>query len=168
MLKLIYATKCLNNHKHPQIHNQDSLHLTFTLAVLRGMALSYLKGGTDALESRHKEVSAHADFPGWLPDPLGAGSISSDSKIAGSVSPDPLVRAPSRPTPWSGDPSRPTPRSRALSRSTARPRNLSCPTPWTACSVSPDPKATGSVSPDENPYRRQPLQVQAYGPGSKL
>ena len=66
MFKLICATNCSNNHKHPQIHSQDSLYFTITLAVLRGMALSYLKGGTDALESRHKEVSAHADFPGWL------------------------------------------------------------------------------------------------------
>ena len=66
MLKLICATKCSNNHKHPQIHSQDNLHFTITLAVLRGAALSQLKRGTDALESRHKEVSAHAAFLGWL------------------------------------------------------------------------------------------------------
>ena len=66
MLKLICATKCSNNHKHPQIHSQDSPHFTITLAVLRGAALSHLKRGTDALESRHKEVSTHTDFYGWL------------------------------------------------------------------------------------------------------
>ena len=37
-----------------------------------------------------------------------------------------------------------------------------------AGSVSPDPLGVGSVSPDGDPYRRQPLLVQAYGPGSKL
>ena len=66
MLKLICATKCSNNHKHPWIQSQDSLYFIITLAVLRGAALSHLKRGTDALESRHKEVSAHADFSGWL------------------------------------------------------------------------------------------------------
>ena len=66
MLKLICATKCSNNHKHPQTHSQDSLHFTITLDVLHGAALSHLKRGTDTLESWHKEVSAHADFPGWL------------------------------------------------------------------------------------------------------
>ena len=66
MLKLICATKCSNNHKHPRIYNQDSLYFTITLDVLRGATLSYLKRGTDALESWHKEVSAHADFLGWL------------------------------------------------------------------------------------------------------
>ena len=40
MLKLICATK------HPQIHSQDNLHFTITLAVLRGAALPHLKGGT--------------------------------------------------------------------------------------------------------------------------
>ena len=66
MLKLICATKCSNNHMHPQIHSQDSLHFTITLVVLRGAALPHLKRGTAVLESWHKEVSAHADFPGWL------------------------------------------------------------------------------------------------------
>ena len=65
-LKLIYATKCSNNHVHPQIHTQDSLHFTITLAILCGTALSHLKRDTTTLESRHKEVSTHADFPGWL------------------------------------------------------------------------------------------------------
>jgi len=62
MLKLICATKCSNNNKHPQIHSQDSLHFTITLAVLRGAS----------------SVS---------PDPLGAGSVSPDSKDVGYVSP---------------------------------------------------------------------------------
>ena len=51
---------------HPQIHSQDNLHFTITLIVLRDAALPHLKRGTAALESRHKEVSAHADFPRWL------------------------------------------------------------------------------------------------------
>ena len=66
MLKLTCATKCSNNHMHPQIHSQDSLHFTITLAVMRGAALPHLKRGTTALVSWHKEVSAHADFSGWL------------------------------------------------------------------------------------------------------
>ena len=35
-------------------------------------------------------------------------------------------------------------------------------------SASPDPEAAGFASPDRDPYHRQPLQVQTYGPGSKL
>ena len=66
MFKLICATKCSNNHRYPQIHSQDSPHFTITFAVLRGAALSHLKRGTNARESRHKEVSAHVDFLGWL------------------------------------------------------------------------------------------------------
>ena len=66
MLKVICATKCSNIYMHPQIHSQDNLHFTLTLAVLRGAALPHLKRGTTALESWHKEVSAHADFPRWL------------------------------------------------------------------------------------------------------
>ena len=66
MLKLTCVTKCSNNHTHPQIHSQDSLHFTITLVVLRGAALPHLKRGAAALESWHKEVSAHAGFPGWL------------------------------------------------------------------------------------------------------
>ena len=53
MLKLICTTKCSNNYMHPQIHSQDSLHFTITLAVLRGAALPYLKRGTAVLEERH-------------------------------------------------------------------------------------------------------------------
>ena len=34
---------------HPQIHSQDSLHFTLTLAVLRGAALPHLKRGTTAV-----------------------------------------------------------------------------------------------------------------------
>ena len=64
MLKLICATKCLNNHKHPQIHSQDNPHFTITLAVLRGAS-------SDSL------------------DPLGASSDSPDSLGAGFGSPDP-------------------------------------------------------------------------------
>ena len=48
MLKLICATKCSNIHMHPQIHSQDNLHFTLTLAVLRGAALPHLKRGTAA------------------------------------------------------------------------------------------------------------------------
>ena len=33
MLKLICATKYSNNHKHPQIHSQNSLHFTITITV---------------------------------------------------------------------------------------------------------------------------------------
>ena len=76
MLKLICATKCSNNHMHPQIHSQDNLHFTIILTVLRG---------------------ASSDSPDPLgagsssPDPLFAGSVSLDPKVAGSVMPDPLV-----------------------------------------------------------------------------
>ena len=42
------------------------------------------------------------------------------------------------------------------------------PIPRRASFASPDPEVVGSVSPDGDPYRRQPLQVQAYGPKSKL
>ena len=66
MLKLICATKCSNNHMHPQIHSQDSLHFAITLAVLRGAALLHLKSGTDTLVSWHKEASVHAHFSRWL------------------------------------------------------------------------------------------------------
>ena len=64
MLKLICATKCSNNHMHPQIHSQDSLHFTIILTVLRG-------------------VSSDS------PDPLGAGSGSPDPLVTGFVSPNP-------------------------------------------------------------------------------
>ena len=53
MLKLICASKCSNIHMHPQIHSQDSLHFTLTLAILRGAALPHLKRGTATLETRH-------------------------------------------------------------------------------------------------------------------
>ena len=79
MRKLICATKCSNNHMHPQIHNQDSLHFTITLVVLHG---------------------AISDSP----DPLGASSNSPDAMVAGSGLPgrlpDPLVASLSRPTSW--------------------------------------------------------------------
>ena len=65
MLKLICAIKCSNNHMHPQIHSQDSLHFTIILTVLQG---------------------ASSDSP----DPLGAGSGSLDPLVVGSGSPDPF------------------------------------------------------------------------------
>ena len=58
MLKLICAIKCSNNHVHPIIHTQDSLHFTITLAVLRGTALSHLKSGTATLKERHCHSAA--------------------------------------------------------------------------------------------------------------
>ena len=61
MLKLICATKCSNNHKHPQIHSQDSLHFTITLAVLRDVS-------SDSLDS----LGASSDSP----DPLVVGFVS--------------------------------------------------------------------------------------------
>ena len=70
MIKLIYATKCSNKHMHPQIHSQDSLHFTLTLAVLRGAALSHLKRGS--------------------PDPLVVGFVSPNLEATGFVSPYPL------------------------------------------------------------------------------
>ena len=42
------------------------------------------------------------------------------------------------------------------------------PDPLGTGSVSPDPKDAGSVSFDGDRYRRQPLQIQAYGLRSKL
>ena len=54
MFKLICATNCSNNYMHPQIHSQDSLHFTLTLAVLCGATLPHLKRGTAALEPRHR------------------------------------------------------------------------------------------------------------------
>ena len=76
MLKLICATKCSNNHKHPQIHSQDSLHFTFTLAVLRG-----------ASSDSPDPLGASFDSP----DPLGVSSDSPNPLVTGSGSPDPLV-----------------------------------------------------------------------------
>ena len=61
MLKLVCATKCSNNHKHPQIHSQDSLHFTITLAVLRDVS-------SDSLDS----LGASSDSP----DPLVVGFVS--------------------------------------------------------------------------------------------
>jgi len=79
MLKLICATKCSNNHMHPQIHSQDSLYFTITLAVLHGVALPHLKRGSpDPL------VTGSGS-----PNPLVVGSVSPDPKVAGSASPDP-------------------------------------------------------------------------------
>ena len=53
--------------------------------------------GIDIRDTQSKEVSAHADFSGWLetyykvsPNPKDAGSVSPDPLGTGSVSPDPL------------------------------------------------------------------------------
>ena len=63
MLKLTCTTKCSNLHMHPQIHNQDSLHFTLTLAILPGAALPHLKRGTAALKPWHcRDLS---DRWGW-------------------------------------------------------------------------------------------------------
>ena len=71
MLKLTYATKCLNIHMHPQIHSQDSLHFTLTLAVLRGAALPHLKGGTAALEPWHyRDLSDRWGLGVFIPFPF--------------------------------------------------------------------------------------------------
>ena len=85
MLKLRCASKCSNNHMHPQIHSQDSLHFTITLAVLRG-----------ASSDSPDPLGASSDSP----DPLGTGSISSDPKVADSVSPYPRSWALADPTLW--------------------------------------------------------------------
>ena len=93
-----------------------------------------------------------------------------------SASPDPWVRAPPRstfegwfhlarplgpcsnsPDPWVWAPPRP---SLGIALRLSRPLGRN--------SASPDPEDGGSVSSDGDPYRRQPLQVQAYGSGSKL
>ena len=79
MLKLICATKCSNIHMHPQIHSQDSLHFTITLAILRGTTLLHLKRGSA--------------------DPLVAGSGSPNPLVMGPDSPDPLVTSSSSPDP---------------------------------------------------------------------
>ena len=71
MLKLICVIKFSNIHMHPQIHSQDSLYFTLTLAVLRSAALLHLKRGTTAV--RHCRTWAMA-LP-WLKWPLGARGI---------------------------------------------------------------------------------------------
>ena len=48
------------------------------------------------------------------------------------------------------------------------PKDAGSVSPKAVDSVSPDLEDAGSVSSDGDPYRRQPLQVQAYGPGSIL
>ena len=77
VLKLICATKCSNNHMHPQIHSQDSLHFTLTLAILHGMALPHLKRGTTALEPRHcRDLSDRWGLGVFIPFPfLPNGSL---------------------------------------------------------------------------------------------
>ena len=73
MLKLICATKCSNNHMHPQIHSQDSLHFTIILTVLQG-----------ASSDLPKPLGASFDSP----DPLGVSSNSPDPLGASFDSPD--------------------------------------------------------------------------------
>ena len=110
MLKLICAIKCSNNHKHPQIHSQDSLYFTIILAVLRGAALSHLKRGTRKLAPTltfldgSRRIKWSRPTP-WVRDPscstprprdssrptLGAGSVSPDPKVTRSILPDPKV-----------------------------------------------------------------------------
>jgi len=95
MVKLICSTKCSNNHMHPQIHSQDSLHFTIILTVLRG-----------ASSNSPDPLGAGFDSPDPLvagsvsPDPKVAGSVSRDPMVVGSGSPDPLVAALSCPTSW--------------------------------------------------------------------
>ena len=80
MLKLICATKFPNNHMHPQIHNQDSLHFTFTLVVLRGAALPHLKRGTTALEAQHcHDLSGRWGLRGIYTLPLPSQRYSASS-----------------------------------------------------------------------------------------
>ena len=74
-------------------HSQDSLHFTFTLAVLRG---------------------ASSDSP----DPLGVGSGSPDPLVVAPSHPTLRSRALAHPTLWSRAPSHPTLRSWALARPT--------------------------------------------------
>ena len=59
-------------------------------------------------------------------------------------------------------------RARLQLQPTPRCVGSSSPDPEAAGSASLDPLGAGSVSPDGDLYRRQPLQVQAYGPRSKL
>ena len=101
-----------------------------------------------------------------LARPLGLRSTSLDPKAIGSTSLDPHVCAPPRSASGGG---------LRLTRPLGLPP--SCPTlgfalrlaqPLGEDSASPDPEVTGSASPDEDPYRCQLLQVQAYGPKSKL
>ena len=111
MLKLICATKCSNNHMHPQIHSQDSLHFTITLAVLHGAALPHLSHST-------RKLALTLTFPD------GSRRIKR-----------------SHPTPRSRAPSHPTSRPQALSRLTPWVRAPSCPTPRTRFSSRPRSQA---------------------------
>ena len=86
MLKLICATKCSNNHMHPQIHSQDSLHFTIILTVLRG-ASSNLPDPLGVSSDSSDPLVAGFDSP----NPKVEGSVSPDPKVAGSSLPDPLV-----------------------------------------------------------------------------
>ena len=95
MLKLICATKCINNHMHHQIHSQDSLHFTIILTVLWHAS----SDSPDPLGVGSSSPDPLGEGSG-LPNPLVAGSVSPDPKVAGSGLPDPLVASSSRPTSW--------------------------------------------------------------------
>ena len=156
--------------------------------------------GIDIRDTQSKEVSAHADFPGWLetykkvsPDPKAAGSVSPDLEAVGSVSPNPLAVGSVSPDPLGAGSISPDPKAigsvspkviGSLSTDPLSAGSVSL-DPLGAGSISPDPKDvvfvspkvtgtvspdledTGSVSSDGDPYRLQPLQVQAYGLRSK-
>jgi len=138
MLKLIYATKCSNNHMHPQIHSQDSLHFTIILTVLRG-ASSDSPNPLGAGSGSPAPLGAGSDSP----NPLVTGSVSSNPKVAGSVSPDPFVAGFGSPDPkvaGFGSPNplvagsgSPDPLVAASSRSISRPWTSSRPTSWVKC-----------------------------------
>ena len=78
MLKLIYASKCSNNHMHPQIHSQDSLDFTITLVVLHGVALPHLCRGRKLAHTLTsldglKHITKSRPTPWLLTQPLGRG-----------------------------------------------------------------------------------------------
>ena len=82
-----------NNHKHPQIHSQDSLHFTITLAVLRGAtSVSPYPFGCELHLARPIGCGLQLGRPLGrgirLARPLGRGSVSPDLESKGFVSPD--------------------------------------------------------------------------------
>ena len=89
-------------------------------------------------------------------DPKPAGSVSPDPKDVGSVSPKAAGSV--------------SPDLEAVGSVSSDPLGAGSisPDPKDTISVSPDLEDTGSVSSDGDPYRRQSLQVRAYGPRSKL
>ena len=91
-----------------------------------------------------------------LTRPEAMGSVLPDLEATGSISPNPLGAGSISPNP----------------------KDVVSVLPKATCSVLPDALGMGSVMPDPkdmisvssdgDPYRLQPLQVQAYGPRSKL